>query len=98
MGVVTILGFSQGNPDLVLYPYDEDGNQCGRGTLAQYPYLYLYKAVSNLQSYNITHIAQGVCVSSCPSEYTETLPCYSTVKNPDCSIDKIDFYSSAECN
>ena len=28
--VVAVLGFKNGDPSLILYPYDEDGNECGR--------------------------------------------------------------------
>jgi choline transporter-like protein 2/4/5 len=96
--VVTALGFAQGNPNLVLYPYDEDGRQCGRdNSTLNYPYLYFYAAVSNLKDYNVTGVAQGVCVSTCPSNFTGTLNCISTKKNPKCAVSIFDFYVSTPC-
>lgn len=97
MVIVTILGFSQGNPNLVLYPYDEDGRQCGRGELTDYPYLYFYEAVSNFKDININNIIQGVCVSTCPSEYMQYLSCTPTTSNPDCEVSSANFYVSTKC-
>jgi hypothetical protein len=98
MVIVTILGFSQGNPNLVLYPYDEDGRQCGLNGLKEYPYLYFYEAVSNYKDINITNIVQGVCVSECPSEYsTGILNCTATKDNPNCKVSAENFYVSTEC-
>jgi hypothetical protein len=95
--VVTILGFSQGNPNAVLYPYDEQSRQCGFQGLADYPYLYFYAAVSNLKTINTTGVVQGVCVSSCPTNFTGKLNCTPTVQNKDCSVNQIDFYVSIPC-
>jgi hypothetical protein len=95
--VVTGLGFNQGDPNLVLYPYDEDTRQCGRGNFTDYPYLYFYKAVSNFQSINTTGIVNGVCVSSCPGNYTGKLNCTATKANPSCSVDYLNFYVSTPC-
>lgn len=105
---MTGIGFSQGDPNLVLYPYDEDGKQCGRsnGTLynyTSYPYIYFYAAVSNVKDYNVTGLIQGVCVSSCPKNFTGslltpgTIDCMPTTKNPNCQVLKTDFYDSISC-
>lgn len=96
--VVAALGFSKGNPDLVLYPYDEEGNQCGLGNMTDYPYIYLYNAVSNLKTYNLTGIAQGVCVTNCPVNYTGSIaPCKSTTNNPGCTVTWDNYYPSTGC-
>jgi hypothetical protein len=95
--VITGLGFNQGDPNLVLYPYDEDTQQCGRGNLTDYPYLYFYSAVSNLKDYNTTGVVQGVCVGSCPKNYTGKLNCTATKKNPNCNVDFMNFYVSIPC-
>jgi hypothetical protein len=97
MIIVTILGFSQGNPQLVLYPYDEDGRQCGMKELETYPYLYFYKASENFKDINTSIMIQGVCVSECPKEKTNTLKCKATSSNPDCSVSDINFYVSIGC-
>ena len=46
--VIAALGFTKGNPDMVIYPYDEDGKQCGKGT--GQPFRYFYNTVGNLKS------------------------------------------------
>jgi hypothetical protein len=97
MVIVTIMGFSEGNPQLVLYPYDTDGRQCGYTTLTAYPYLYFDQAVSNFKTVNVTGIATGVCVSSCPSTYTGVLACAPTTNNPNCQVAQTDFYVSIAC-
>jgi hypothetical protein len=98
MVIVTILGFSQGNPQLVLYPYDENGRQCGFGTAQNYPYLYFYEASSNFKSINVTNAVRGVCVSTCPTNYTGNLNCTATTNNPNCKVSEINFYVSVPCN
>lgn len=98
MVVITVMGFSQGNPDLVLYPYDEDGNQCGNGDSINFPYLYFYDAIDNFQSYNVTQLAQGICVRTCPTTFTGTLDCYPTQENPACLVRQYNFYVSSVCN
>ncbi len=97
MVIVTAYGFNQGNPDLVLYPYDEDGRQCGRLNNTLYPYLYLYNAVSDVKSVNITNITRGVCVTYCPTNYTGYLSCLPTKNNANCSVTWENFYVSTEC-
>lgn len=94
MVIVAILGFSEGNPQLVIYPYDTDGKQCGYGALTAFPYLYFDEAVSNSKSINVTGIVTGVCVSSCPSTYTGVLPCAPTTHNPFCDVLITNFYVS----
>ena len=97
--VIAALGFSKGNPDIVIYPYDEDGVQCGKGTDQPYKYLYFYNTVANLKSVlNSTNIAQGICVSSCPSYYSGKLDCRPTRNNPNCVITAENFYFSVKCN
>jgi choline transporter-like protein 2/4/5 len=92
--VVASFGFSKGNPNLVLYPYDEDGNQCGLGSATQYPYIYFYNTLDNLNNYNTTGIAQGVCVTTCPTEFTGRLDCLATLINPTCQVTNSSFYIS----
>ncbi len=96
MVVVAILGFSNGDPNLLLYPYDDDSNQCGYKNLTDYPYIYFYKTLSNAQSLNITASMSGVCVASCPT-VNEKLNCTPTTHNPDCSVSIVDFYVSTPC-
>jgi hypothetical protein len=98
MVLVAALGFSQGNPDLVLYPYDEDGRQCGRNeTTLGYPYLYLYKTMEQILDAEIGNITTGVCVSECPTTFTGTLNCTPTKNNPNCEVTEKNFYRSTSC-
>jgi hypothetical protein len=98
MAVVAGLGFSEGRPDLVFTPFDEDGRNCGTNTTINYPYLYLYKVVSNLKDLNATKVlANAVCVKSCPQNYTGFLDCLPTTANKLCEISDLDFYASMSC-
>ena len=86
--VVTIFGFSRGNPIALTYLYDENGVPCGKtGEAAvNYPYLYLYQAVENVKSTNFTYLNRGICVSSCPTSYNNNqLNCLPTQQNPNCT-------------
>lgn len=66
--VVGVLGFKDGNPSLILYPYDEDGNQCGINELKDYKYLYFYESISNIINFNVSGIANSICITSCPNK------------------------------
>jgi hypothetical protein len=95
--VIASLGFTKGNPNLVLYPYDEDGIQCGKNETESYQYLYFYNTVSNLASVtNATAAAQGICVKTCPTYYGK-LDCRPTKKNPLCEVTVENFYFSVPC-
>jgi choline transporter-like protein 2/4/5 len=96
--VVASFGFSRGNPTLVMYPYDEDGRQCGTGSNTKYPYLYFYDVVDDIKDFNTTGLAQGICVSDCPKNNTGKLSCLPTAHNPDCSVTNSSFYISMPCN
>jgi choline transporter-like protein 2/4/5 len=95
--VIASFGFSKGNPNLVLYPYDEDGVQCGISKGLKYPYLYFYDTVENIESFDTSGIAQGVCVSNCPKNYTGKLDCLPTTANPGCTVSNSSFYVSMPC-
>lgn len=57
-------GYSYGNVSGVFRGIDKYGNVCGKGTLANYPYLYF----SNPYATVMTDVLQNkICVSSCPS-------------------------------
>lgn len=104
--VVTGLGFSQGDPSRLTYFYDEDGVPCGKnGTDAEnYPYLYLYNAVSSAYELNATEVVnKGICVTDCPTTYPTELSlsslkvrlnCKKTKLNPDCLVDTKNIFLS----
>lgn len=100
---VAVIGFKEGNPELILYPYDEDGNQCGINTLKEYKFVYFYKSKTNIQNLNTSNIANAICIKSCPNQtITEesadlALDCYPTNNNPNCWIQRSNYYTSKEC-
>ena len=50
--VVAVLGFANGQPSLIIYPYDEDGNACGKdGDYKDYPYIYFYDAIKDAKNF-----------------------------------------------
>ncbi len=99
MVVVAALGFSEGKPETVFTPFDEDGRNCGVNVTLDYPYLYLYSVVENSKTLNATKIlSNSVCVKNCPKNYTGFLECYPTKLNPLCKITEENFYSSMDCN
>lgn len=97
--VVAYLAFTEGNPDLILYPYDEDSGQCGRGDRLRYPYLYFYSSTENILTFNSSKIVNTFCVQKCPDESipentAATLICYPTTKHPNCQVDYKNYYKS----
>ena len=56
---ISSYGFSHGNPDLILYPFDVSGNQCGLpdSATSSYPYLYYIDPIDNP--------VYTVCVKDC---------------------------------
>ena len=58
--VVCAMGVKGGDPNLVLYPYDEDGKQCGRDEYKDYKFLYFYNVASNLKSFNTSSVVLSV--------------------------------------
>lgn len=57
--VVCAMGVKGGDPNLVLYPYDKDGKQCGRDEYKDYKFLYFYNVVSNLKSFNTSSVVNA---------------------------------------
>jgi len=56
---VAIVGYKKGNPDLILYPFDIAGHQCGRPATVTSDYKYLYfVSPAELSAYS-------VCVKHC---------------------------------
>ena len=97
---VAILGFVYGHPSYLLYAYDEDGNGCGYSSgYGDYPYLYFYKVVSNLENLEVSNVINGICVKECPSANYKKgtkiiLDCKPTDDNPNCEVDYDDYYQS----
>ena len=73
MGYIGNYAVTNGNPDLIMTPYDATGAYCGRTPgYENYPYLWF----ENLDS--PVWFAYSVCVSACPTNETLTADCKLT--------------------
>jgi hypothetical protein len=97
MAFVGIYGLVLGDPSIVLYPYDEDGRQCGTGNNTEYKYIYLYTAAQDLRTLDLTFTDNAFCVKTCPNDYTSPIDCLPTVKNPICGVSMKNRYLSEPC-
>jgi len=61
-----ILGFTNGDPQMIMYPYDSGGNQCGREGTATEEYTYIYFLNPSDRG------APTVCLKECPSDSTNS--------------------------
>ena len=88
-------GWWSGNPDKIIYFYDDDSRQCGRGIMTDYKYLYLYSAVTELKKVNTnTWSSLAFCVKKCPTNYRDPVQCSPTKKKTDCLVDFENLYLS----
>jgi hypothetical protein len=71
--VVGFFGYSKGDPSRVTNGYDFQGNACGVGSNALYPFVYF--PIPGLVHYS-------VCVEACPKSY-DTATCARTVREGD---------------
>lgn len=75
---VSVYGFLNGNPVLLLTTWDADGNGCGYNkTTINYPYLYF--VAPDVTKLNLTDPLQAfsysVCVSECPTNSSNPTKC-----------------------
>lgn len=73
MLAIGIFGYINGNPALLLYPADSQGNLCGYGNLSAKPVLFFFDLLE-CAKLGPAVLASGcptpqVCLSSCPSTY-----------------------------
>lgn len=80
MFAVGIAGFSQGDPNILMYPHDSSGNQCGRPNRATHNYKYLYYPSAD---YNTDY---KVCVKECPESSNSISNCYINSWVLDCEF------------
>mmetsp|Transcript_33039 Transcript_33039/g.69073 ORF Transcript_33039/g.69073 Transcript_33039/m.69073 type:complete len:725 (-) Transcript_33039:448-2622(-) len=74
---IGIVAFMNGDPSRLISGYDFNGNICGQGSKANYPYLYYPNPWPNASTGN-PDLTWAVCVKSCP---------YETRKPPDmCTV------------
>ena len=62
-------GLSKGNLSNIAQPYDSDGNACGRGSAAQYPYLFFNNPKDTDLSKN------NICLNKCPATASDSVEC-----------------------
>ena len=102
--VIGFLGFSMGQPQKILFPYDEDGKACGYDEgYEEYKMLYFYDVIDNLEKFDVSKIVNAFCVKECPkkkydkNEYKDkniTLDCKGTKNNQNCSVIFKNYYKS----
>lgn len=66
MFVVGIVGFAHGEPELLIYPYDSDGNQCGRPDRDASDYKYIYYAAADPSNGVSNYTKYRICLKHCP--------------------------------
>lgn len=78
-GMCGVTGYLRGDPEILTYPYDYDGNQCGApGSKAEeYPFLYFPYPVPDCLDYT-------VCVKDCPDDSASSIECYLNTAFSDC--------------
>ena len=62
LGVVSVFGYQNGQPERLLAPLDADGKFCGLDSYSGYPYLY----IMNINMTVTDILSSTVCVSTCP--------------------------------
>ena len=102
--IIALSGFLLGDPNKILYPYDEDGHACGLDKgYENYTMLYFYDVIGNLEQFQVSKIVNAFCVHECPKEkldkndYKEkniTLDCIGTKNNPNCEVTYKNYYRS----
>ena len=68
------IGFTEGDPSLLLYPYDSSGSQCGRPNTPSSSYPYLYYPAASTSSPSPS--SYRVCLKSCPLSNSTSIDCY----------------------
>ena len=97
---VGLYSYDKGDPNIILYPYDDDGRQCGREDYKDYKYIYFYEAKENVKSIKLGGVLNAFCVKECiktkiPEGQTYmTFDCKTTSKKTDCNVDEDNYYTS----
>ena len=73
---IGFIGFSKGEPELLIYPYDSSGHQCGRPNRDTHDYQYVYYAAANMQSKISDYKKYRICLKHCPHDNGEKLICH----------------------
>jgi hypothetical protein len=70
---VGIVGFTKGDPELLIYPFDSSGHQCGRPNRDTHDYQYVYYAAANKQDDVSDYKKYRICLKHCPKGNGESL-------------------------
>ena len=84
-----LYGYSRGDPKLLTYPFDSDGNQCGRPSSNTENYQYVYWPFPIPGSFDVM-----VCLKACPTSYSDQPDCYPNSRVPNCEMRYEDIYKS----
>ncbi|XP_013392467.1 choline transporter-like protein 2 isoform X2 [Lingula anatina] len=71
MGVVGYWGYKEGDPTVLIYPSDSEGNLCGYGNFVNKPNLFFFdllKCTNVAQNVAVGCPTTQVCVSKCPDK------------------------------
>lgn len=81
-------GFANGDPLLLTYPFDSNGNQCGRPGDFTENFDYVYYPFPFPGGYS----EHRVCLKSCPSSKSQTFDCFynATTEFKNCNFDYSD--------
>ena len=78
MFVVGVVGFANGEPELLIYPYDSDGHQCGRPNHPARDYKYIYYPGADPDSGLSNYTKYRICLKHCPDgEKDEEIEAYN---------------------
>ncbi|XP_054160614.1 choline transporter-like protein 5 [Oppia nitens] len=70
--VIAFIGYSNGNPEKLIYPTDSYGDICGRGQYHDRPYLFFFNLLKCAKNLNHKIFDRcdtpQVCVSQCPTQ------------------------------
>jgi solute carrier family 44 (choline transporter-like protein), member 2/4/5 len=91
LGVVSMFGFKNGQPERLLAPLDADGKFCGIDSgYESFPYLYL----ADLSASATDLLSTAVCVSDCPMDDAIPVSCKPTSIEKDCNAQGLIRYNT----
>ena len=79
IGVISVIGYKDGDLSRIAQPYDSDGFPCGKGQRQDFTYLFINDPFSSKYNENM------VCVKNCPKDKGEFVECYTNNDIKHCS-------------
>ncbi|OMJ83106.1 hypothetical protein SteCoe_16026 [Stentor coeruleus] len=92
MITIGIIGFSNGDPDLIIYPYDSSGFQCGRPDRNTEDYKYLYYPAAGIRDSISNYTKYRICLKSCPDDDNDAVKGYSN-EQVRCADESTDIFT-----